>query len=274
MNTPNATLDEVAAVVAQRSSGKRSAPPVSPKEHGAWGQTIVPLVVGLALGTPGFAALAIAIAAILLFLAHEPLVLLLGQRGTRQLREHSRQARWWLGGLVLASLCIGGSAVLTANWQVRLACLGSIALAGVVFGAFVLRGQERSAIGEVFVAIALPSALVPVAMASHVTAATALVCWASLTLSYIAGVFGVRGLVGARRTGASTAGWPGLALALLGIAGLAVFSVVSALAAVAFWGTVGSIRGLNPSPKYLRRVGWVLVGANVVQALVLLVALR
>lgn len=274
MNTPNATLDEVAAVVAQRSSGKRTASPVSPKEHGAWGQTIVPLVVGLALGTPGLAALAIAIAAILLFLAHEPLVLLLGQRGTRQLRERSRLARWWLGGLVLASLSIGGLGALAVNWQVRLACIGCITLAGVVFGAFVLRGNERSAIGEVSVAIALPSALVPVAMASHVAATTALVCWASLSFAYVAGVFGVRGLISVRRTGTLTTGWFGLVLTLLAIAGLAAFSVASSLAAVAFWGTVGIVRGINPSPKYLRRVGWVLVGANLVQALVLLVAQR
>ncbi|HMA93311.1 MAG TPA: YwiC-like family protein [Polyangiaceae bacterium] len=277
MNTSTVTIAGAQTVVAHPSRGPAS--PVVPREHGALGQAVVPLVVGLGLGTPRFAALGIAVAALLLFLAHEPLVLLLGQRGRRQQRERSPQAKRWLGVLVSAAIGIGGASALAVGWQVLLACLACITMAGVVLVAFMMRGRERTAMGEVSVAITLPSALVPVAMASNVAAATALVCWSSLSLAYVAGVFGVRGIVGSQRkrssgVGAVASGWSGLTLSLLALASIAAFSTGAALAGLVFGVIVAAIRWKSPSLRHMRRVGWVLVGANLAQAIILITWIR
>src|SRR5512138_2855214 len=61
----------------------RAEPSLLPREHGAWGQLAMPLVTGLALGRPGATALLLTAGVVLAFLAHEPLLVVLGQRGKR-----------------------------------------------------------------------------------------------------------------------------------------------------------------------------------------------
>ncbi|MBZ0235890.1 MAG: YwiC-like family protein, partial [Deltaproteobacteria bacterium] len=52
-----------------------------PREHGAYAQLGVPLVVALAAGRPGLAAAAFALAAIALFFVHEPVLSLAAELG-------------------------------------------------------------------------------------------------------------------------------------------------------------------------------------------------
>src|SRR5512138_3779118 len=67
-----------------------------PHEHGAWGQLAMPLLTAFAIGRPTAAALALAAAVVLAFLAHEPAIVLLGQRGRRARDEDGDRARRWL----------------------------------------------------------------------------------------------------------------------------------------------------------------------------------
>src|SRR5205823_6340503 len=66
-----------------------------PKEHGAYGQLLFPLITAMAVGRPGVAAWSFAAAAVCAFLAHEPLLLLLGQRGPCARRERQDDAVRW-----------------------------------------------------------------------------------------------------------------------------------------------------------------------------------
>ncbi|MDE3154816.1 MAG: YwiC-like family protein, partial [Acidobacteriota bacterium] len=92
-----------------------------PREHGAYGQLLFPLVTALALGRPGAAALALAAAAIAAFLAHEPLLVLLGQRGTRAARERGPEARHWFTGLAAMAAIAGAAGVRLAPQAARVA---------------------------------------------------------------------------------------------------------------------------------------------------------
>ena len=77
-----------------------------PREHGAYAELGFPLLSGLLLGSPGAAAGLFVAAAILLFLANEPLVVLLGVRGKRAQQDHAAAARHGLallGGLGIAA---------------------------------------------------------------------------------------------------------------------------------------------------------------------------
>src|SRR5262245_28487506 len=71
-----------------------------PREHGAYGQLLFPLVTALAVGWPTVAAYGLAVAGIALFVAHEPLLVVMGQRGVRAEREQTRRAWRWLTGSV------------------------------------------------------------------------------------------------------------------------------------------------------------------------------
>ncbi len=85
---------------------------ILPREHGAYAQLGVPLVVALAAGRPGVAAFAFALGAIALFFVHEPLLSLAAELGARA-RSTARAARRLehslAGELVLSSLLAGAA---------------------------------------------------------------------------------------------------------------------------------------------------------------------
>src|SRR5437762_3573628 len=104
-------------------AGLRPARPrsLAPKEHGAYGQLGLPLVTGLAMGRPGVAAAALAVAAAAAFVAHEPLLILAGQRGTRARREEGPRAARRLAVLGAAAAISGGAGLALAPSPARLA---------------------------------------------------------------------------------------------------------------------------------------------------------
>ncbi|WP_242347070.1 YwiC-like family protein, partial [Anaeromyxobacter terrae] len=96
----------------QRPPARPAAQPRSmlPHEHGAWGQLAMPLLTALAIGRPGLAPSALTAAVVLAFVAHEPLLVLLGQRGRRVAEEEGPRARRWLaatGGLAAVTGAVG-----------------------------------------------------------------------------------------------------------------------------------------------------------------------
>jgi hypothetical protein len=247
---------------------------LAPKEHGAWGQLGFPLLVALGLGRPSFVALGLAIAAVSMFVAHEPLVVLLGQRGTRAARDSAGIAKRRLALLLSVAAILGGTALFAGSWSVRYASAVSLTMLLIAFFGFLVKDQERSTGGEVWIACTLPALAFPVALAAEVSLANALEIWISLSLAYSAGIFGVRGIIRDFRERDAGAGWSGLAMALVGICMLYAFCHQAAAAAMAYWIVVAGCRMARPSPKALKRIGWILLGSSAVQAAWLLVALR
>src|SRR5689334_17708106 len=92
-----------------------------PREHGAYGQLLVPLITALAIGRPGVAAVALAVAIVAAFLAHEPLLVLLGQRGARVARDRRGPAMWWLAVFAGIAVLLGGTALMMVDRAVRTA---------------------------------------------------------------------------------------------------------------------------------------------------------
>jgi hypothetical protein len=94
-----------------------------PREHGAYGQLLFPLATALAIGRPGWPAVALALAAIAVFLAHEPLLVLVGQRGLRAARERGSEARRWLAAFAGAAVVCGAAALAGLPAEARVALL-------------------------------------------------------------------------------------------------------------------------------------------------------
>jgi hypothetical protein len=247
---------------------------MAPREHGAWGQLLTPLVLALALGRPRAVAFGLAVAVVAVFMAHEPLLVLLGQRGTRAARESGAHARLRLGSMLGVATVVGAAAFVGAEAPVRWAVLISLTALLVAVLAFLVKGQERSVMGELWIAATLPIAAVPVALAAQVEPVRALVTWLSLALAYSTGIVGVRAIILDARTNQPFAGWWALALTWLASVLLLGYNRHAGTAALLYWVAVACCRVARPTPKSLRRVGWILVGASVLQALWILVASR
>jgi hypothetical protein len=247
-----------------------------PKEHGAYGQLAVPMVVALTGGAPGASAFLLATSAWAFFLAHEPALVLLGGRGERMRTEHGGRALNRLLALGLAGVVLGSLGLVLAPPVVRWASLGVAALA-ILFAAVVALGDERSATGEILAAIMLAGAAFPVGLASGLDGGTAGRAWLVWSLGLVAVVVPVRS-IGARRRVTAPLGFRALPAGLtLGI-GLALWGpVLGGLELVALAPLVIASAWLGispPPPRRLREVGWSIVTATLLTGLALVVAAK
>jgi YwiC-like protein len=250
-----------------------------PREHGAYGQLLLPLVTAMAMGRPTAAALAIGIAAAAAFVAHEPLLVLLGRRGGRARREQRNDAVRWLSASVGVAAIAGAAALLLLDAAGRSLTLVPAACAAAAAIA-VLRGRERSTGGEIVVSTALASVSLPVAVASGASMAAASTCAATFAVAFAAATVSVRAVIAGAR--GSAGGERRIALAT--DAGLLTIVAALALARVilpaALWAAAPvcavaiALAVVIPPPRYLRRIGWTLVAATALTGGILIVTIR
>lgn len=244
---------------------------LAPREHGAYGQLFVPLVTGIAMGRPTAGALAIAAAGVAVFFAHEPALVWMGKRGERARREAGTPARRRL--LVLGVIALAGAvvAVVSAPLGALVAATPLVPAAAVV-GWLALRGDEKTAPGEMLAAAALAGVAVPVAIAAGVQVTWAIGAWAAWTLAFGASTLAVRAVIAHAKN--KVAPWR-RALPPIGAAAIAIsLGMVapwwSAVAAVPMILVASVIAAAPPSPRSLRRVGWTLVTSSIAAAAILI----
>jgi hypothetical protein len=162
-----------------------------PREHGAYAQLLVPLVIALAATGGSTAAALLAIGACLAFLANEPLLVTLGHRGRRALADHGARAAHRLRWLITAAVAIGGAGFLLAPEAARVLVL-FVLVPAVAVGVLAWKKLERTALGEMVAAIALTGASAPVAAAAGMSIGSALLGWAVWALGFVLVVVAVR----------------------------------------------------------------------------------
>ena len=248
-----------------------------PREHGAYAELGFPLLSGLLLGSPGAASWLFVAAALLLFVANEPVVILLGGRGRRLQEDLCAPARRQLAILGL----LGGAAGLAALWlappDARLLALVPAAFAaGLV--PVILGKRLKSLAGEVLAAAAFSAMHLPVAAAGG---ATGVLLWGPAAMWFVTTVVATLSVhaIKARVTGAAPWAVPaavwGALLGLVAAVATAVWAPdwrVVALAAGLPLAGVAVINHLALSPKKLKHVGWTVVAANAVAVGVLAIA--
>lgn len=263
---------DVQGAAASRSSRPHRARSLWPREHGAYAQLAIPQVTALALGWPTLAAALIALAACAAFLAHEPLLVVLGHRGAR-MREHDgpRAKRRLVQLAMLAA--VAGTIGLAAAPRAALAVASVPACAAAVLVAFASRRAQHSRAGELAAAIALPAAAAPVAVASGVSVRDALVIAGAWSIGYASTVFAVHRVIARHRTAASRVDtMHALALTAIAAACVASAGLVEPLASVAAPLAIASIALVIRPPRAtrLRAVGVALVAASVIAAMLAL----
>lgn len=254
-----------------------------PKEHGAYGQLLIPLAAVLAGGRPsqGYAAaLALTAAAVCIFLAHEPLLVLLGERGVRVAREQRPRAQWWLSGLAVTAIVLGAIGAALADRAVQQALIAPCA-AALVLGALVASRAGHTTAGELASAVAFASIALPVGLAAHLSFAQALSCALAFATAFTVATLSVRAVIVWKRhplgrltrLGAAAFGCAALA-ALVSLARAGVLVAAAPWAALPVCTVAIGIAAIAPAPRHLRTVGWTLVAATVAAAILLVVSFR
>jgi len=162
-----------------------------PNEHGGWGLTLEPVVLGL-LVAPGWAGAGLGLATIAAFLARHPLKIAAGDR--RRGRRFARTPAAERFALLYSLLALAGFALacLTApSWEFLLP-LGLAAPPAAVQLCYDVRGESRSLLPELAGAAAMASVAAAVASAGGWGTTAALGLWGVLAARVVPTILFVR----------------------------------------------------------------------------------
>jgi hypothetical protein len=253
-----------------------------PKEHGAYGQVVFPIVTAFGVAGMSMAGLLCALTVMAGFLAHEPCAVLLGHRGHRARRELRGAAIRWLGYCLIVGVASGSWALVAidpaARWSLVLPVVAALPLMAAI-----IRGLEKSWHAEVSASLAFAGAAVPISMAAGepVTAAAAVAI--PFAILFVASTLAVRVVIVRVRGGGDPRATAATRRAVLGFAAASTAALVvltanhviaaSLLASSAPGLLVATAIALRPpAPTHLRTVGWTLVAASLVTAAIVVVA--
>jgi len=248
-----------------------------PKEHGAYAQLLFPIVTAIAIARPTAIALMFAAAAVLAFLAHEPLLVLLGQRGPRAGRDDGTRAVSWFASTASAAGVLLAAALTMASPAVRAAAIAPAVLAALLAAA-VVAGRGRTTAGELLAAGTFASQSFLVARAAGASSHAALSCASVFAAAFIASTVSVHAVIGCTRrppaAGARAAAVfvPIASLvALRWMAADGLISSIAPLAALPVCVVAALAAMVAPGAAGLRRLGWTLVAATSLSAVLLIV---
>jgi hypothetical protein len=238
------------------------------------------MVTALAIGRPGTAAMAWAGAAALAFLAHEPVMVLLGQRGARVSREERRRARRWLASYLTGVVLLGWLAIARMPNEARLAVLVPLTL-GAMLAIVIGARREHTRGGEVLSAIAMASVAWPAALASGVPPVAARTCAVVFAGGYAAATLAVHAVIARSRRppamGARiTAMLAGIIVVVLvgSAAQMHALDRAAALAVAPMLCGAIVLAWAAPPARRLRTVGWTLIAISIATAGLTIAILR
>ena len=254
-----------------------------PKEHGAYGQLGFPLLTALTVAGVSITGLLIAAAAVAGFLAHEPLLVLAGHRGARAKREDRARATVWLVASGIVTLVCGSAALWLAPANTRWSFAFPLVPIVLVVAALATN-REKTAAGEMLVAVAFSLLVVPICVTAGAGASIAFAIALAFATHFSATTLGVRVIILKVRGGGNpraTRATRQLLFAFViimasGLSALVIRGMLpgAALLAIAPGTIVALAIAFNPpSPARLRTVGWTLVGTSVGAATILIASL-
>ncbi len=253
--------------------------PPFPREHGAWVQaglaTLATLLVAPTFPLGLWAWLG---ALWLAFLAHEPLLRVLGQRGAKTKAEGVKQAWAWLGLFGFFALVLAWFGGLGASTPARSALLAPLICGGLLLPG-ILRGEEKSLPGEALAALALGGATWPLVLRSGASMTVAAQLAGVLVLAFVLGTLLIRRFLAQLRQRPEPLSALGAAVltglgAGLGLALLVEGRMLEGLALLPL-PILGFRLFARPwPPRHLKRLGWFLAAGNLAAVLLMGAALR
>jgi len=252
---------------------------LAPREHGAYGQLGVPLVASLALSTPNAASLGLAIGAVATFLAHEPLLILLGQRGTKARTQDGPRAARRLRWLGLFAVVGGLGGLVLAPTIARFGAIPPLLLGSVVAW-FVWRKEEKTTLGEIIAATALSGVGFPIALAQGISLFQAILVWLVWTIAFTIATVSVRAVIARAKHDDRTltvAAYVVTIVSTLLCVSLSYFNKLPIAVPIALLPFEILGLGVLVAPvhtKHLRRVGWGLVASSLLTGVFVVAMMR
>ena len=240
-----------------------------PTEHGGWGFTLEPILLGL-LVAPSAAAWELSVAALGIFLARRPVKILSTDLVRRRWLPRSRIALAFAllyGGLALAGTV---GAFFTAEGPFWIPVLVAIPFALVALRADA-QSKNRALIPELSGSIAMGATVSAIALGSGWDLGPAFGLWLVLAARDVAAIVLVRGQIRGlkgRPTGASTI--YAVQAACIGVVAIAAIVDIApglAVVAIALVGVVAAV-SLNRPPVEARVIGWTQMGVGLMVVLV------
>jgi hypothetical protein len=252
-----------------------------PREHGAYAQVIFPLLTALALGDLSARQFYWAVAALAVFVAHEPLLILAGERGRRSHADLGEHAQKLAGSLSVVALGAGILGWWHAPQNARLAVILPLGL-GMLLLPLIIHHREKTLPGELLASLTFSTMLIPVALAGGVSLRAALIASAVWSAIFLLATIMVRAVI-ANVKKATHSRWPVYASNSLSLAAIVVSFIMlltDALPALASAAVLPAalvtfactLMGVHP--RHLRTLGWSLVASNVIALAALVMALR
>jgi hypothetical protein len=236
-----------------------------PREHGAYVQLLAPLTLALALSNGGAVAILLTLAAILAFVANEPLLVLLGHRGKRLREQASSRAVGMLAILAPLVVVIGVVALVLATASTRLVAVLVGLPAALLVGLGVAK-KQRSLFGEAVAVIALTGAAAPVAVAGGTSVPDALALWGAWALGFGCSTIVVHRVIerGKGRRGLADVALAFLFLCIACAAWIATRKLYAFHVALPLTSAAAIVSWISPRPAKLRAIGFAMLGASLI----------
>lgn len=244
---------------------------LKPKEHGAYAIVTIPMLTALVTSGASIVSVAVVVASLSGFFAHEPLLVALGHRG-RRVRRDAPVARSRATGLLLLSVLAGTTAMWFGTPGVRITLVGCLLLAIASLTLAVAR-QHRTLGGQLFGVAGLSVPCVPILMTGGLSWQQTLLVWSVWLLGFVSTTLAVRGVIAAQKRQPRTLHWSGLGFATVAIAGSASAGIWLPLATLPMIAASWFLMVWPPPAKYLKRVGWTLVVGTIATAAIVLTGL-
>lgn len=222
-----------------------------PREHGAYVQLAAPLLTAFAAFGATLASVLLAIAAASAFVANEPLLVVLGHRGKRA--DKARAKRWLAVLVPLAAIAGVVGLAMSPSPIAAIVAVPALALVG-----FAWKKREHTLAGELVAVAALTGAAAPVAAAAGAAFETALGLWTVWAVGFATTIVAVHRVLSRRRAVDVDAAIVATLAIAAPLAGACVPLVIASM---------GVVIAL-PHPRNLRRIGFIMVGASLISALV------
>jgi hypothetical protein len=257
-----------------------------PREHGAYAELLFPIITVFLGGLPTTSTWLLGFAAIACFLANEPLLIVVGQRGSRAKREEGDRAQRALLVLTSFALVAGISGLVLAPRPAQFTVVLPL-LMGATLVMLAIQGLERSLFGEALAAAALSSVAIPLGLSAGLGLTAALAVALIWAVSALLGTSVVRltvartkaksdhdfRVVSVKRTALIV-----VCVAVIGVGVAAPFGsrvglwVLAAAVPVAL--VVLIMAALRPTARRLRLMGWSLVAANLLSLIAVVTTLK
>lgn len=230
-----------------------------PREHGAYFQLGVPLATAAIVRPPGLASAGIVAASVLAFLAHEPLLVLLGTRGQRVLAACGDRARGRFAWLAIGAIVAGAAGLALAPAAIVAVAAPVAIMAALVVG-LAARRAEHTLAGELAAAVALTGASAVALVAGGASIATAAGAWLGWSVGFGATVLAVHRVLARHKRAAGPIDRV-MTVGLVAASAVAIafaFRCAAATIAAPLLTLAGVVTLAPPPARHLRAVGVVI----------------